>query len=314
MNDLDVVRRLAVEPTDESISRTWYRIVQHQAQKAPKRRLRPVPAIAGLAVLLVLGASLVIYRTGAGTLFPVASTPDAIAALNAMADVAATGTPVTVADGQSVRTETTGLAGGCGPDSCQLEPQIRHVTYDPHRGHVTALNDGDGDGASDGVNAQPYEVGLLPVEPEINRPTLGWLASLPTDPRRLLSKLRKDVGHNDTWSVDHQVWDAVAQLYAYCEIVFTPAQRATMLRALAGMTGLSTRDLVVDGVALIAIRHSNKDSGREIIFDPMTGHAVGRGSVFLNNSVRVIQMPGGPVLDEGVAYQATWKQTIIQAG
>lgn len=305
MNDLEAVRRLAAEPTDESVTRTWYSITKLEAQKAPRRRRRLIPAVAGLAVVAVLAASLVIYRTGQGVLFPVASTPEAVALLRSMADLAAAQTTVTVVGGGSVRTESRGVGGACHPTECRLEPQDHHQWYDPYKGEVVKLIDGERDMLAGDRIMDP---GTGPVG--LSRPTLDFLDSLPSDPQRLLTLLRKLVGHNDSWTVDHQLWDAVGQLYAYCEIVLTPRQRAGLLRALAGVTGLSVRDLVVDGVPLVAIRHTDKTSGAEIIFDPATGHAVGRATVVLGGKVTIHQAPGGPLLDEGVIYQATWKQTI----
>jgi hypothetical protein len=301
MKDLEAVRRLAAEPTDESVARTWYRITNLEAQRPQAKRLRLAPALAGLAVVALIAASLVIYRTGEGTLFPIASKPEAVELLNSMADLASTETASTVAKGQSVRTEIRGIAGVCGPAECRLEEQNRIDTYDPFAGTAERVNAFLNPG---------IRIGEVPP-PGIARPTLDWLASLPSDPHKLLRELREAVGHNDSWTVDHQLWDAMGQLYMYCEKALTPAQRATLLRALAGTTGLSVRHLVIDGVALVAIRQSDKSSGAEIIFDPATGHAVGRASVFLDDSVTIRQMPGGPRLEKGVTYQATWKQTFI---
>jgi len=297
MNDLEAVRRLAAEPTDESVARTWYKLVN--LQKAPAKRRRLVPAFAGLAVVALMAASFVIYRTGQGTLFPLASTAEAVALLNSMADLAEAGPPVFATQGLLVRTESHGQAGACGPTSCQLEPQDRDQLYDPRQGQMVRMREGERD-----------LLAWLPPEAGILRPTTEWLTSLPIDRQKLLASLRKSVAEHDSWTVDHQLWDAMGQFCAYCELALSPPKRAQLLRALAGVTGLSVRDLVVDGVPLVAIRQTDKDSGAEIIFDPATGHAVGRASVFLGDSLTIIPMPGGPQLDKGVMYQVTWRQTI----
>jgi len=298
MNDLEAVRRLAAEPTDESVARTWYRITKLEATRAPRKK-RLVPAVAGLAVLAVVATSLVVYRTGQGVLFPVASAPEAVALLNSMADLAEAGPPILATQGLLVHTKSHGQAGVCSPTSCQLEPQDRDQLYDPHQGQMVKMREGEHD-----------LLAWLPGEAGVLRPTFAWLTSLPIDRQMLLASLRKSVGEHDSWTVDHQLWDAMGQLYAYCEITLSPPKRAHLLRALAGVTGLSVRDLVVDGVPLVAIRQTDKDSGAEIIFDPATGHAVGRASVFLGDSLTIIPMPGGPQLDKGVMYQVTWRQTI----
>jgi hypothetical protein len=304
MNDLEAVRRLAAEPTDESVARTWYRITKSQTDKAPRRRRRLVPAIAGFSVVALLAATLVIYRTGEGVLFPASSAAEAVAVLNSMADIAQAETRIQVVGaGGTVRTESRGLGGGCDPTECRLESIYRDQSYEPFEGKVVKLTDGERDMLAGTLGGDLGQVGIF-------RPDLDWLGSLPRDPERLLSLLRTEVGHNDSWTVDHQLWDAIGQAYAYCEILLSPTTRAALLRALAGVSGLSVRDLVVDGVALVAIRQSDKDSGAEIIFDPATGHAVGRASVVLGDKVTIHQTPDGPRLDKGVIYQVTWKQSV----
>jgi hypothetical protein len=294
MNDLEAVRRLAIEPTDESVTRTWYKITKLSVRKAPRRRF--TPAVAGLAVVALFAASFVVYRTGEGTLWPASSTPEAVALLNSMADVAAGEAPVTVAKGQLVRTESGGVAGACQRTECQLVWQLHVQFYDPHAGMLAIATEGVDSGETTAVG--------------VRRPTLEWLGSLPSDPRPLLTALREAVGHNDNWSVDSQLWDAMAQVYAYCEIALTPSQRSALLRALAGVSGLSVRDLVIGGVALVAIRQSDKKRGVEIIFDPATGHAVGRASVYLPDDFTIRQMPEGPQVEKGVLSQSTWEQTL----
>ena len=103
----------------------------------------------------------------------------------------------------------------------------------------------------------------------------------------------------------------MGQLYSSCEILLTPKQRATLLRAFTGLSGLSMRYVTIDGRQLIAIRQTDGDSGNEIIFDPLTGRAVGRGSSYDGDDLTVIQAPNGPTLDPGVMYQATWTQSIV---
>jgi hypothetical protein len=271
------------------------------SQLPPAKRRRFVPVFAGLAVVALIAASLVVYRTGQGVFFPVASTPEAVAVLNSMADIAEAAPAVVLPDGHLVHTESHGQAGACGPTVCQMQPQDRSQDFDPRQGVTLRVMDGERE-LFGGQAWAPPEVGIA-------RPTREWLTSLPIDARELLAVLRKDVGHNDSWTVDHQLWDAMGQLYADCELALSAPQRAHFLRALAGVTGLTVRDLVVDGVPLVAIRQTDKDTGVEIIFDPATGHAVGRASVFLGDSVTIIPLEGAPPLDKGVMYQATWQQT-----
>lgn len=155
----------------------------------------------------------------------------------------------------------------------------------------------------------------MPTGPQlgIHYPTLAWLAGLPTDPEELLARLRGEGAHPVDWNADHQLWGRMAQIYAYCEIALSPRQRAALLRAFTGMSGMSVRDVEVDGKLLVAIRQTDDtdNGGNEILFDPATGRAVGRGSTYSGDDVTITQAPSGPVLAPGVLYQATWTQSIV---
>jgi hypothetical protein len=147
--------------------------------------------------------------------------------------------------------------------------------------------------------------------PGLRMPTPQWLASLPTDTGELLKLLRLETGDHEKWTVDHLLWDAMAQLYSSCELLLTPTIRAALLRSFTGLSGLSVRHVSIDGQQLVAIRQTDGKNGNEIIFDPQTGRAVGRGNSYSGDDLTVVQPPTGPTLDPGVLYQATWVQTIV---
>ncbi len=286
--DLAAIRGLRAEPTDESLTRTWYRITKKEAAKSRRSRSRVlVPVAVAALVVAMVGASPFVYSAGSGVLWPVASTPDTISTLNILADKAATGVPVSVSPGQVIRSDTDGLAGECSSTSCTIVPQDNVRWYDVHAGAYINLPTGARE-----ASAQPQGDEL---QPGIRRPTLEWLASLPTDQDELLKRLRTEVGQHDRWTVDGQLWDAMEQLYAYCELALTPQQRAAFLRAFTGMTGLTTRQITADGRALIAIRHTDDTRAQEILFDPETGSAVGRASYYLGPDLTITNPfePGG---------------------
>lgn len=305
--DLLAVRRLGSEPTDESVTRSWYRITQLEAQRAkPNRLQRLIPIAAAAMVALVVAGSLIVLRVGEGMWWPADSTPEAVAALNSLADTAAGGAAVTIGAGQLIRNESHGWGGECGPYACVMKPQNRDVFYDPATGKTLKIMDGGVDLMA-GPRAEPQ----AEVTPGIHFPTLTWLAALPTEPGQLLSQLRVEVGEHDKWTVDHQLWDALGQLFANCEIALTPQQRATLLRAMGGMTGLTSRTVTIGGQNLIAVQHMEDNSGDDIYFDPYTGHAVGRGSVFTHEGMTITAPAGAPSFEPGVAYQATWTQSVV---
>jgi hypothetical protein len=315
--DLLAVRQLAPESTDESVTRSWYRITQLEAIRSrPSRLGRLKPVLAAFAVVLLAFASVAVLKVGPGTLWPVASTTETINTLHALADAAEAGAPAPqLTEGQLIRVKTEGWAGGCGNTECQIQPQPREVWFNP-QGMISVkvmagsevLFPRTDDGAGKPLTEDEQE--RVPA-PGLSAPTPQWLAGLPTDTGQLLRLLRRETADNESWTKDHQLWDAMGQLYASCEILLTPTQRATLLRAFTGLSGLSTRHVSIDGVQLIAIRQTDGDNGHEIIFDPQTGRAVGRGSSYSGDDLTIIPAPNGPTLDPDVLYQATWTQSIV---
>jgi hypothetical protein len=309
------VQQLAEPVTDESVTRTWYRITQLSASAQPRRR-RWIPLTAAAAVVLLAAASLTLIRVGPGRLWPVASSADAVWTLNELADRAAAGSAAPqLKPGQLIYVVHEGWAAGFGANGDMntgvLAPQPRHIWYDPDGMVAVKITD---DTKDMGVGAKPgVEPGTVKPPTGLLAPTLQWLAGLPTEPTQLLTMLRKEIGHNGRWTVDHQLWDALGEFYADCEILLTPQTRAAFLRAAAGMTGMSTRTVSIDGVQLVAVRHTDGTSGEEIFFDLGTGRAVGRGSLFLGKGVTIVRPEGAPALDPGVVYQATWTQSIVDS-
>jgi hypothetical protein len=292
------------------MTRTWYRITQLSAAPAVRPRRRWVPATAAAAVLLLAAATVTLLRVGPGTLWPVASTPDAVSALGTLADAAAAGPAAPeLKPGQPIYVEHDGWAANFKPgDRGDFERQLRHIWLNPQGMLAVKITDGTRD--LGGIDAEPKRP---QPAPSLYHPTPQWLAELPTDPQKLLSLLRKETGRWDTWTVDHQLWDALAQLYSDAEILLTPQTRAALLRAAAGMTGLSVRQATVDGVDLVAIRHTDGNSGDEILFDPATGRSVGRASVFLGAGAFINHPADGPVFDPHVGYQSVWRQSIVDS-
>jgi hypothetical protein len=149
-----------------------------------------------------------------------------------------------------------------------------------------------------------------PVTAGIHYPTLGWVAGLPAHAGDLLAALRIAVGDNDSWTVDHQVWNAMGQVYHDFEAALTPQQRANLLRALAGMSGLTTRFVTIEDQNLVAFRFTEGDDAQEIYFDPYTGRAVGRAS-FLFHPNMTIEYPAGETFEPGCAYRSIWISSIV---
>ncbi|MCW6011194.1 CU044_5270 family protein [Micromonospora sp. CPCC 205371] len=324
--DVVAVRELppgVPDPSDESVSRTWRLITARRPAPAPlwTRLLVPVTA-AAMVVGLAVGAT-VVFRpgglsVGAGgvpsdektsepNLAP--PSPEAVAALKAMAEVAA-GKPTTVppiATGQYVFVRHDGWVAVVSESSqvAKVEKQDRDYWFDPQGG---LLRGSSFDGAPPRVEDQ--EVPREQVLGSVIHPTPKWLAQLPTDPIKLLDDLRGAMDKDAPWSIDHQVWTAMQDLYMRCDVLLNTEGRAALLRAFTSLRGITSSEVTIDKRRLLAIRHTERGSGDEILFDPTTGRAVGRRSVNVNSTLTLD--PASPVrLDPGVTYQATWSQQVV---
>lgn len=318
--DLAAVRELppgVPEPTEESVARTWHQITARNARQPVRpwaRLLVPVMAAAVVAGLAVGGA--VVFRSGEAPLgfgSPGGSktsdvnrapaSPEAVAALNALATAASTQTAATLQPGELIQVDHRGWAANIDPNGASgtLEPQAGRMLFDPNG--MTMVTDGSVPSAKGGPN-EPSR------EPSFAFPTPEWLAALPTDPDQLRERLRGEMGDEDAWSTDHQVWSTMQEFYLRTDLLLGPELRAGLLRAFTGLRGLTTTDVTIDGRELVAIRHTERLSGDEILFDPTTGLAVGRRSISLDPNLVVAPPEGGPTLDQGVISQSTWTQRL----
>ncbi|MEE6259273.1 CU044_5270 family protein [Plantactinospora sonchi] len=110
---------------------------------------------------------------------------------------------------------------------------------------------------------------------ELYRPTPAYLASLPTDPVRLLDTLRTAVGDRNKHSPDQEVFTAALDLLKEADPIMPPDVRAALYQAVALIPGVERIDGQVElgGRQGIAIGRVNDaatldDSQREeLVFD-----------------------------------------------
>jgi hypothetical protein len=329
--DIVAVRELppgVPDPSDESVSRTWRLMAGRRSAPARtwQRLLVPVTA-AAMVVGLAVGAT-VVFRPG-GLSFGAggapsdketsepnlaAASPQAVAALKAMAEVAA-GIPTTVppiATGQYVFVRHDGWAAAMSQvneesQTAMVKEQDRDYWFDPRGGLLRGASFDGGPPRVENDNvASGQSVG------SIIHPTPEWLAQLPTDPAKLLDELRGAMDKDAPWSIDHQVWSAMQDLYLRCELLLSTEVRAALLRAFTSLRGITSSEVTIDKRRLVAVRHTERGSGEEILFDPTTGRAVGLRSVNVAGTLRLD--PASPVkLDPGVGYQAIWTQKVVGA-
>jgi len=319
--------------------------------RTPSRILVPVMAATIVAGLVVGGALVFrpgAEQLGVGTpsddktsepnLTP--APPETVAALNALADAATRAAlpPPQVKPGQLIFVRHDGWAAsfhigvGAAPEEAnppkpasterpeaggsataeleegRIEEQIRELWFDPEGMVTLSITDGRTDM---GVDPDTERGVFEQSGPSLDQPTPAWLASLPTDPDQLRGKLRELMGEEEAWSTDHALWSTLQEFYLRTDLLLTPELRSALLRSFTGLLGLTSSEAMVDGRRLVAVRHTERESGDEILFDPATGAAVGRRSVTSSPDVTVSAPAGTPRLDPGVTYQATWTQKIV---
>ncbi|MEU4531552.1 CU044_5270 family protein [Micromonospora ureilytica] len=139
---------------------------------------------------------------------------------------------------------------------------------------------------------------------EVYRPTPAYLASLPTDPARLLDILREAVGSQNKHSADQQVFTTVLDLLREAVPIMSPEVRAALYRAVALIPGVERVDGPVDlagrqGVAIGRDGESTEDETRreELVFDTAGRELLGFRTVQIRKARGV---PAGTVTADAV--------------
>jgi hypothetical protein len=106
------------------------------------------------------------------------------------------------------------------------------------------------------------------------QPTPEYLASLPTDPARLLAKVRQDVGDQNKHSADQEVFTAILDLLRVAAPIVPPEVRAALYQAVALIPGVERIDGRVElggrqGVAIGRVNDPTADDTvrEELVFD-----------------------------------------------
>ncbi|MFC4500446.1 MULTISPECIES: CU044_5270 family protein [Streptomyces] len=121
----------------------------------------------------------------------------------------------------------------------------------------------------------------------IDRPTYAWLASLPTDPAKLLQRLYAETPAEGDEDQDQAVFERIGELIS---AQYMPsATAAAIYRATARIPGVTVLNNAVDAAGRhgIAIARENTRMGlrTEWIFDPETLGFLGERSVLTRNTV-----------------------------
>ncbi|HEX5596067.1 MAG TPA: CU044_5270 family protein [Micromonosporaceae bacterium] len=329
--DITAVRQLppgTLEPTDESVSRTWYRLTARRTQRhrprSPQRLL--IPAAAGAVVVgLVIGAAVLLAPGNGGP----ALQPGAVPVLGVPTDVktemdrliraAERIEPLPLSDGELIYVHNEGvstLLHGAG-DSGVLEAEKHQMWLDPQgmiplriiRNGKDFTKDTENDHAAEVAQARQQ---LTADGPSLLRPTPQWLADLPTDPAVLRAQLLAAIGEN-SWSEEHRLVNGLVDLFVRVEPVLTPPVRVAFYRLLGDIDGTTAMEITVEGRVLVAIRHEENGSATDLLFDPLTGRSAGRRSAVSSDDVRISPAPGvdPATFDPTVLSQSIWTHTIV---
>jgi hypothetical protein len=309
------------DPGADSVGRTWQKMVNAQRERTPRSAVRRwlVPATAALAIGAIALTILFARGGGAGGQFQPGdnSTPlDTQQALAQLVAASAQAGPAQVpATGQVVHVRLDGWAAALDPSGGgQMEQQIREIWMDPQGLIALQITDGtasmmDGPKGDRDGNIAAARAALAKQGPSFYRPTPQWIAGLPSDPAVLCAVLQQTVEAGD-WSQAHAVWSMMAQFYANGDLLLGPAGRAALFQAYAHVDGLQAETVMIGGETFIGLRHNEKSSADEVLFDPANGHAVGVRSLYAGQ-LSVTPAPGQPTLDAGVIYQAFYTQELV---
>ncbi|RZU73921.1 hypothetical protein EV384_2355 [Micromonospora kangleipakensis] len=280
--DLVAVRDLPPgrpEPTDESVSRTWYTIIHRLSDRRLRSRrwLVPVTAAAVVAALVV----------GAVTLFAPDRTPPAPLnprqVMDRLIDKAARIEPVEVPPGQLlyVRAENTQRPGRAVPGT--TETWFDGQTVMPLRVRVDGT-DTSVDGPDKPGSTAEDNRNIVAAGGNWYFPTPGWLARAPTEPAALFAQLGKESFGAFTDSRPEREWEVIAilaGLLSRAEPRLSPELRVGLYRLIADLDGLVASEVTVDGRRCWAVGLTTDTSGgtAALLFDQGSGRVIGKRDV-----------------------------------
>jgi hypothetical protein len=138
-------------------------------------------------------------------------------------------------------------------------------------------------GVPDGTNPRDSA-----VPAGVQRPTYAWLASLPTEPGRLLKRLYREIPVQEGDDRDQEVFDRIGDLIR--EQIMPSATAAAFFKATARIPGVTEVDDAVDAVGRHGIAIAREDvrhgTRAEWIFDARTLDYLGERTVFSRDTAR----------------------------
>lgn len=196
------------EPTDESVSRTWYAVTRRRAAAdAPRRRRRALVPVAAAAVVLGLAAGGAALFAPAGNpdsdtpvaALPAAGTPiDARAALGALTAAGRTAAAAPLAAGQLIYVHTEGVTASynVGSDNGTIGREDHEMWLDP-QGMIALKITRDGEDMMDGASEKVPAAGGATTDAQQTDPRKkAVLEKKLGDPEAEIAQLRQELADN----------------------------------------------------------------------------------------------------------------------
>ncbi|GAB3853915.1 hypothetical protein ACFPIJ_61570 [Dactylosporangium cerinum] len=240
MNDLDEIRALRSRfdrPAD--LARARSRVLAGTTERPPRRAAPRLwaPALAGLVVLGVVAAVTLAGRTAdTPPLEPGAPAATGTRPVDALIGLAENGPAAAeVRPGQHIRSEVRLVDEGNRRTETSL--------YEPEGLILTT---------TDPQYVQEQRTTFAATGPSLRQPTPQYLAGLAADPDRLRTMVL-DAPCPPSGCTDEVrawfAWNLVSDLARSADVIVPPALRATLLRILTGLPGVTLGETTVDGAA-----------------------------------------------------------------
>jgi hypothetical protein len=143
-------------------------------------------------------------------------------------------------------------------------------------------------------------------KPGMGNPTPAYLASLPTDPEKLLKVLRAE-GDGNTELTNSLIFKTIPSLATRTDAVISPQLRSAFVRVLALLPDVQRvpGQVSILGRTGVAIAETHDDIRHEIIFDPETARIIGYAVVAVRDMTYSdnVQVPEGTILDAKICEQ-----------
>jgi len=357
MDELDLLARVRAsvpEPDELALRRARHRLLERAAGPTPvdrrarrRRRSLPIPARVGVAAglaVVVLGAGVVLTRPGSDDI-PVGATPAAAEVLDRAAAAAERAAPAPVpGPGQYLyRRETGAQPIGTMGDLPVVGRRDHlcgsvHETWQPSDGASTWIRRTDGivvtSGRGDPTRMprdRQCRYGTFTEDMGATGPGNAgvpgpdFVAGLPTDPRQLYERFRRDA--SDHSLVDDETFTLLLDTARSASPWLTPPIVAALLRAMAYVPGIELSDAGTDATGragtVLGRTEAGRGTRREVVFDPATGQMLGERETVVDPSVafgRPTCEPGsscpesvGPVETPLLAGSVLWQSVITTA-